>query len=246
MDDTTGDDGELTPQLVMEEIRVEGSREDYNKLVFQSRGLHSLIKKALKNKGVNKDWIKRARMIPIEDCTRGFHRATDVLIYNRDDFRELTFGLYEKADVTKYMNGVAGLIDPHQLEVRPVFLPPDSGKVKQPMDVLLRGFWGWYSERTIEEEHKLLMGEPYTKKEPIAEVWKYEPSISACDDKAYLAFYTKQGNWFKGARLAVDKVLGFGIMSGSAVRLSWVYFPVEQQYAPKLEKLVQDSIKSLH
>lgn len=238
--------GELTPELVMEMNRVESSRADYKRLVPQSRELNSLIKGALEKKGVYQGWIKESRMIPIEDCTRGSHRATDVLIYNRDDFRELTFGLYKKLDVKKFMGGVTAHTDSHQLEVRPTFYPSYSGKVKQRIDVLLRGFWGWYSERTIEEEQRFLQykgdflgREPIIGKEPIAEVWKYRPSVSNTSEGVpYLAFYTKEGCGPREKREMVGQ-------KNSTARLGWVYFPVEKQHTAELEKLIQDSTECL-
>ena len=239
MGDTTGDGGELTPQFVLEMNRVENSREDYNNLLFQQRRLNNLLKDALKDKSVDKNWIKKSRYIPIEDCTRGFHRATDVLIFNREDFREVPLEFEKTVDIKEYMKGVSGLVDPRQLEVRPVLYPPKSGKTPQQVDVLSKGYWGWFSEMTIEEEHKLHMGNAYVQKEPIAEVWKYEPSISSSDGKSYLAFYSKEGSYMKGIRKAIDKTIGFGIMSGTAVRVGWVYLPVEQQHAEKLGNLLK-------
>jgi hypothetical protein len=242
MGDTTGDGGELTPQLVMEMNRIESSREDYNNLLYQQRRLNNLLKDALKDKGVDKNWIKKSRYIPIEDCTRGSHRATDVLIFNREDFREVPLEFAKPVDIKEYMEGVSGLVDPHQLEIRPIAYPPKSGKTPQQVDILSEGYWGWFSEMTIEEEHKFHMGESHSLKgaEPIAEVWKYEPSISSADGKSYLAFYSKEGSWLKGIENAVDRTIGFGVRGGTAVRVGWVYLPIEQQHAEKFGTLLKN------
>lgn len=226
--DGTGD--VVTPAVMSEILRVEGSREYYKKRLFQSEKLNSLLKCALKEKGVSNRWIKKAWYIPIEDCTRGSRRATDVLIYSKDDFREISFGLHEPIDIAKYMKGVAGHVDPHQLEVRPSLYPPNAGKVTQSIDVLLRGFWGWYSESNCPTGSDIRNGKFWGKKEPIAEVWEYEPSISSCDGISYLAFYTKIGSWLKGVR---------------KVEVGWVYFPVEKQYEEALQTLLRNSITSL-
>jgi len=241
MGDTTGG-GELTPELVMEMSRVESSREDYNNLLYQQRSLNDLLKNALKDRGVDKDWIKESKFIPIEDCTRGFHRATDVLIFNREDFREVPLEFAKPVDIKEYMEGVSGLVDPRQLEVRPVLYPPKSGKTPQQVDMLSKGYWGWFSERTIEEDYKFHMGESHNLKgaEPIAEVWGYEPKVSSCDGEPYLAFYSKEGSYMKDLRKAVDKVFRFGIWSDTAVRVGWVYLPIEQQHAEKFETLLKN------
>jgi hypothetical protein len=241
MGDTTSD-GEPTLAFAMEMDRVESSREDYNNLLYQQRSLNGLLKKALKDRGVDKDWIKKSKYIPIEDCTRGFHRATDVLIFNGEDFREVTLESDKPIDINEYMKGVSGLVDPHQLRVRPVLYPPKSGKTPQQIDILSKGYWGWFSERTIEEDYKLHMRESYSLKgaEPIAEVWEYEPRVSSFNGKPYLAFYSKEGSYMKGLRKAVDKVFGFGIQSNTAVRVGRVYLPIEQQHAEKFEALLKN------
>ena len=240
MGDTTGD-GELTPELVMEMNRIKNSRDDYNDKLFKETPLNNLLKGALKNKDVDDNWVKKSKYIPIEDCTRGFHRATDVLIFNREDFKQITLESDKPINVKKYMEGISALVDPHQLEIRPVLYSPNTGKTPQQIDILSKGYWGWFSERTVEEEHDFLTGESHNwkGKEPIAEVWKYEPRISSADGIPYLGFYSKEGSYLKGIEKTVDKVIGFGFGDAGAVEIGWVYLPVEKQHTENIDALLK-------
>ena len=154
-----------------------------------------------------------------------------MLIYRRDEFGQILFGADKKIDLEKFMIGTSALTDTHQLEVRPFLRSPEVSKVKQKIDVLLRGYWGWYSQENV-------MG----KNEPIAEVWKYEPQIDSSNGISYLRFYSKRGDWREGT---FGKLLEKPLATRSMVKVGWVYFPVEQQYAKTLDTTIQESIKSI-
>ncbi len=177
---TVGDPN--APGLKEYEKQVGISRQRYWK-DQREHSLNQLLVQALQEKGVDSSYIGRTRLLPIEYCIRGFHHATDVLIFSDDDFRDIDLAFDRVVNVDQYIDGLAAGINPTSLKERPVLGVPSEGKIITPIKMLLKGYWGWFSEKNIDG-----------KKEPISKVWPYKAKLSnlGFGENSYLGFYARR------------------------------------------------------
>ncbi|MBR9675711.1 hypothetical protein GOV05_01750 [Candidatus Woesearchaeota archaeon] len=174
--------------------------------------LNTLLKQALKEKEVSEDYIEKAGYLPVSNEIRGFHRATDVLIYSEDDFREVDFYFDKEVGVELldiYIRGLQTLTSPKFVEDEyPIISTTDTGNnVLSPIEVLTKGYWGWFSTQDIHGEV-----------DPISEAWVYEPSIKDYSfNNPFVSFYAKKS----------DGDIG------------WVTFPIKKEETENIESLLK-------
>lgn len=145
--------------------------------------LGRLLVLALQEKGVDKSYIEGARFLPIGYCIRGFHHATDVIIFSDNDFKSINLAFDKKVNLDRYIDGLTTGVNPSLLKKRPLLGASSEGRIVVPVNMLSKGYWAWFSEANIEG-----------KREPISEVWPYEAGLSdlGFGENPYLGFYARR------------------------------------------------------